>query len=237
MVFNKGKHRDVKQHALGFRALGDAGLRVGFAAKLREQDDIANGMRVGKKHGKAVDANAFAGGRWHTMAQGANVVDVELLRNFISSLGDLREEATFLFRWIVKFGEAIGDLHASNKNLEALGERRIVGLLLGERRNVGREVVENGGLDEFGFGHGFKEQASPFSVRELTLRSCVLGMVGFGPFIVTGGDLFRPAGRGKFLKCWRRRGAFRPILDKSLAHGETLHMTEVEFVVTVLHNG
>src|SRR5438477_4657780 len=109
-----------------------SGVLPQFGPKKWKEDDVANRCRVGEQHRQAVDADSFAGGRRHSMRERANVVDVDLLWRLVATLGHLREEATFLFRRIVEFREAVGDLHPRDVDLESLGQRRIFGLLLGQ---------------------------------------------------------------------------------------------------------
>src|SRR6266481_2795660 len=68
-----------------------------FGTKLREQDDVADGMRIGEQHRQAIDSNSFARRRWQTVAKCANVVHIQLLWYFIASLLHLRQEAPLLF--------------------------------------------------------------------------------------------------------------------------------------------
>ena len=57
-------------------------------------------------------------------------------------------EAAALLRRIVQLAEGVGHLEAADVQLEALDRVRIVGLLLGERRDFGREVVDEGRLNQ-----------------------------------------------------------------------------------------
>ena len=64
------------------------------------------------------------------------------------ALGELIVEALVLLDGIVEFAEGIADFESADVDLEPLNPVRIVGLLLGERRDGGRELVDDGGLDE-----------------------------------------------------------------------------------------
>src|SRR6266849_2942057 len=75
-----------------------------------------------------------------------------------------RHEATLPFRGIIQFRNAIGDFHSGDVDLEALGDGRILRLLLGQRRNVRRELVENRRLHELIFRDGLEQQPRPFAV-------------------------------------------------------------------------
>ena len=58
---------------------------------------------------------------------------------------------------VVQLAEGVAQLEAAGEELEALDVVRIVGLLLRERRDVGREVVDDGGLDEERLDDGLEE--------------------------------------------------------------------------------
>jgi hypothetical protein len=58
---------------------------------------------------------------------------------------------------IVELAEGVAELEAAGEELEALDVVRVVGLLLGERRDFGGVVVDDGGLDEVGFDDSFEE--------------------------------------------------------------------------------
>jgi len=73
-----------------------SGVLLRFGPQKREEDDVANRLRIGEQHRQAIDADSFAGGRRHSMSKRANVIEVDLLRNFVATLRDLREEAAFL---------------------------------------------------------------------------------------------------------------------------------------------
>ena len=77
--------------------------------------------------------------------------------DFVATLRDLRQEPALLLGGIVEFREAVSDLHARDVDLESLGQRRIVGLLFRQRRNVGREIVKDRRLNEMVLGHGFEQ--------------------------------------------------------------------------------
>ena len=60
---------------------------------MREQDDIANGVRIRQQHCEPVDADSFACGRRQSIAEGTQILPVELLRDFIAATLHLRQEA------------------------------------------------------------------------------------------------------------------------------------------------
>ena len=57
-------------------------------------------------------------------------------------------EAPALLRRIVQLAEGVGHLEAADVQLEALDRVGVVGALLGQRRDLGREVVDEGRLDQ-----------------------------------------------------------------------------------------
>src|SRR6266478_5536041 len=87
-------HSNFMLNSSGLRALLRTGRRL--RAQLREQNNVADGRRVRKEHGQTVDADAFARGRRHAVAQRAKVVPVDLLGHFVPTQRDLRAKAAFL---------------------------------------------------------------------------------------------------------------------------------------------
>ena len=73
------------------------------------------------------------------------------------ALGQLLLEALLLLHGVVELAEGVADLKAADEDLEALDPVGVVGLLLGERRDGGWEVVDDGGLDEVLFGDGLED--------------------------------------------------------------------------------
>ncbi len=99
------------------------------------------------------------------VAESANVIHVELLGHLLAALRDLGKEAPLLLLGVIQFREAVGHFHSSHVNLEPLGQRRILRLLFGKRRNVRGEVIQNGWLNQLVFGDGLKQQAGPLAIR------------------------------------------------------------------------
>ena len=62
--------------------------------------------------------------------------------------GDLRLEAAALLGRIVELAEGVGHFEAADVQLEALDGVGIVGLLLRERRHLGRKVVDERRLNQ-----------------------------------------------------------------------------------------
>src|SRR5215813_730115 len=68
--------------------------RLPFALrpKQRKENDVPNRLRVGQQHRQPVYANSLSSRRRHAVRQCANVVDIQLLRNFVAALFDLCQE-------------------------------------------------------------------------------------------------------------------------------------------------
>src|SRR5258708_16084534 len=87
-------HSNFMLNSSGLRALLRTGRRL--RAQLREQNNVADGRRVRKEHGQTVDADAFARGRRHAVAQRAKVVPIHLLGPFVPTPPDPHPKPTFL---------------------------------------------------------------------------------------------------------------------------------------------
>ena len=57
-------------------------------------------------------------------------------------------EVGLLHVWVVELGVGVGQLHAADKQLETLGDFRLVGLALGQRAEARGIVDHEGGLDQ-----------------------------------------------------------------------------------------
>src|SRR5205814_6167497 len=86
----------------------------------RKQNHISDGGRVRQQHGQAVNAESNAAGRRQYEGEGAYVILVHAVSFLVAalSLPQLLLEAAALLLGIVQLAEAIGDLHASGKDLE-----------------------------------------------------------------------------------------------------------------------
>ena len=65
---------------------------------------------------------------------------------------ELLFEAAALLLRVVQFGKRVRDLHAAGIDLEALHKLRFVGLVLRERRDLDREVVDDRRLEQVRLG-------------------------------------------------------------------------------------
>ena len=133
--------------------------------KQRKQDDIANGVGVGQQHADSIDADANAPGWRHAVGKRADVILIHLVSFIIAALAflQLRLKSPPLVLGIVEFAEAVGKFHLPGKNFETLRPLRLIRLLLGERRDRGREFVNDGGLSQMFFGDRFKQTGNRLS--------------------------------------------------------------------------
>src|SRR5260370_28288698 len=102
----------------GIRRFFRESLTGRLGPEQREQDDFADGMRIGEQHGDAVNANAFASGRWHPVGQRAHIIHVYPARRLLSALFDLLSKAALLLCRIVQLGKGVAEFHPRNVDLE-----------------------------------------------------------------------------------------------------------------------
>ena len=122
----------------------------------RKQNHISNRLRSRQQHHQPVDADAFAACGRQTIHQRPHVVLVHLVRFVVAAA---RSASCCSKRLCCSTGsfsslKALPSSKPPTKNLESLDVIRVVGLLLRERRDVGREVVDDGGLDEMRLRRG-----------------------------------------------------------------------------------
>ena len=67
---------------------------------------------------KPVDADAFACGRRQAVAERTNVIHIDCLADVVAASVRPGRETPFLFRRIIEFGKAVGNLHARHINLK-----------------------------------------------------------------------------------------------------------------------
>src|SRR5262245_65381094 len=117
-----------------------------FRAHVREEDHVADRMLICQDHDQAVDPDPFATGRRHPVRERADVILVEHHRLLVASLAlsHLFLEAAALFDRVVQFREGVGDLHVCDIKFETIDEARVGGLLLRERRKLGRKFGYEG---------------------------------------------------------------------------------------------
>ena len=119
---------------------------------MREEDDVADGGGVGEDHEEAVDAEAQTTSGGHAVLQGHQEVLVDEFGLFVARGAEtaLGLEALALVDRVVEFGVGVGELPPSDEGLEALYEGGVVGLALGEGRDLDGIVDQEGRLDEVG---------------------------------------------------------------------------------------
>ena len=134
----------------GAGACGTGGVAGALGPHVREEQDVADGRLVGEEHDHAVDAKADAARRGHAVLEGAHVVEVVLHGLLVAGLlgRDLVLEATLLVDRVVELGERVGVLVVGHEELEALGEARVAGDALGQRRDLDGVVADEGGVDQ-----------------------------------------------------------------------------------------
>ena len=105
-----------------------------------------------EQHGEPVDADPLPRRRRHAVLEGADVVLVHPLRLVVAprALGRLLLEAPPLVDGVVELGVGVGQLAAADVQLEPVDQARILALLLGQRRQLDREVGDERRLDEAG---------------------------------------------------------------------------------------
>src|ERR1700674_2300165 len=138
----------AKPKAGSENALGTRTLPLLLAALEEwEEDDVADGGRVGEEHGEPVDADALAGGGWHAVLERTHEVLVERHRLLVAGgLGlHLRLEAGALVQGIVELAEGVRELHPGHEQLEPVDEARIGVAPARERARLEREVDHEGG--------------------------------------------------------------------------------------------
>ena len=171
------------------------------------------------------------------MRQSPNVIHIQLLRHLIPALRNLRQKSPLLLHRIIQFGKAVSHFHPRDKNLKAFCQRRIVGLLFRQRRNICRKIVENRRLDELFFRKRFEQQSDPLSIAERTFSCGVRRARRFRPGVIPICNLGRTTRRSQLQAMGPILSLVRPILNDGLAHGQPFHLGEIQFVLAVFHHG
>jgi hypothetical protein len=97
------------------------------------------------------------------------------------ALGKLLSKSFMLLYRVVQFAEGIAQLEATRVDLEALNPIRVVGALLGERRNGRRKFVDDGGLDQMLFGEYLKSRCYHLA-QNRPKRAYILFCIGTSVF-------------------------------------------------------
>ena len=139
---------------------------------MREQNHVADGLRIGQQHDQAVDTDAAAAGRRQAEFHGADVVGI-IVHGFIVAgvfLCHLRLEAFGLVFRIVQLGVAVCQFAADNEKLEALGQTRFAVRCACQWRYFDRVVDDESRVPQFAFCATFKQgklQAAGYRVKRL----------------------------------------------------------------------
>ncbi len=155
---------------------------------MREEEDVANGGRIGQQHDQAVDADAHATSRRHAVLESTDVVVVKAHGLVVAHALrlNLSMETLSLIDGVVELGEGVGVLVADDEQLETLGQLGVVGLLLGKRAHLERVVDDEGRLDELLLGNGLENLSD-----KLALAPSLLGMTAV--LLEDGNQLFAAA--------------------------------------------
>ena len=126
---------------------------------MREQNHVADGLRIGQQHYQAVDADAATAGRWQAEFHGADVVGI-VVHGFVVAgvfLRHLRFEAFGLIFRIVQLGVAVCQFAADNEELEAFGQTRFAVGCACQWRYFDRVVDDESRVPQFALGATFKQ--------------------------------------------------------------------------------
>ena len=119
------------------------GRTVPTCSHQRKQDHVADRRAVGEQHDQAIDADALAGRRRHPVSERPDVVLVHRVRFLVaaarSSCSSKRRRcSTGSFSSL----KALATSKPPDVQLEPLDRVRVVRLLLRQRRDLGRKVVD-----------------------------------------------------------------------------------------------
>ena len=125
-----------------------------------EQQHFPDGVLVGQQHHQTVDAHADAAGRRQAIFQRLDIVDIHLIGFVISQITQLQLifEAFALIDRIIQLREGIGIFLSVDEQLIAVCEARVIGVLLGQRRDRYRMAIQIRRLDQGLFHIFLKEQ-------------------------------------------------------------------------------
>src|SRR5580692_2303588 len=207
-----------------------------FRSQQREQNHVANRMRIRQQHRQPVDSNSLSSRWWHPVSQRPNVVNIQLLWHLITALRNLCLESPLLLSGIVQLRKSVRDFHPRHVNLKSLRQRRIFRLLLRQRRNVRRKIVQNRRLHQLALRDRLKQQSRPLAILQLALCRRIFRVIRLGPHVVSFRRPRRPAFRSKFFQRRRRSRTFRPILHNRFPHRQPLHLPEIQLIFAIFHN-
>ncbi len=111
-----------------------------------EEKDVADRRLIAEEHHHAVDAVADAARWWHAVLKCADEV-VIVLHGLLVTLAlslHLGSKALLLINGVVELGVCVCVLCATDNELKAVGQTRIICLAFGERRNLCRIIADKG---------------------------------------------------------------------------------------------
>ena len=148
-------------------------------------------MAVGKQHHQTVDTDALTGRRRQTVFQRGDEVGVIEHRLVVARflLLHLRLEALGLIFGIVELGEAVSQLATADKELEAIGDLRVVIVATRQRRHGGRVLGDEGRLHQLRFG-GLFEDGGDDMAQLPALHQLDMVTLGHRDSAFQGGQLF-----------------------------------------------
>ena len=126
---------------------------------MREQNHVADGLRIGQQHYQAVDADAATACRRQTKFHRADVVSV-VVHGFVVArifLRHLRFEAFSLVFRVVQLGIAVCQLATDNEQFETLSQTLFGIGSACQRGNFDRVIDNEGRVPQFAFGATFKQ--------------------------------------------------------------------------------
>ena len=112
-----------------------------------------NGGLAGHEHGQTVDTHTETGSWRHAIFKRADEVHV-YVHSLVVALaleGRLFFETLQLVYRVVELGVSVGQLLAAHEEFEALGQRRVVAVTLGQRRHLHGVIYDKCGLYELVF--------------------------------------------------------------------------------------
>src|SRR5579884_1520143 len=199
------------------QAFGDSDFAL--RPQQREKDDVANGASTGQDHRQPVDPDALASSGRHGIAESAYVILVHHMRFFIPArlTRKLRLETAPLLLRVIQLCESVCDLHAPGVDFEALHKSRLVGFVLGQRRDLNGEIVNDGRFKELIFDMALKE------IDQSGARTRLAGMP-LQPFRI-------------FYVIERRLPIAVPELDQCFAHRKLAEIGKIDRPAFALHFG
>ena len=120
-----------------------------------EKDDVANGGHLGEQHDEPVDADADAGCGRKSVLERPHEGGVGRMGLDIASRGrrGLGLKTFVLLVGIVEFAVTVGQLSPGDDELEAIRDGRVRHAVAGQRRHLGRVVVDEDRTDRFVHEH------------------------------------------------------------------------------------